>query len=653
MINSKINRMKELNELLSKASDAYYNTSDTIMSDSEYDKLYDELLSLESETGIILNGSRTQKVGYEVSSYLPKVKHPRKMLSLDKTKNRDELASWLGSQRGWLSWKLDGLTLCLYYDNGTLTQAVSRGNGEIGEDMTNNARQIKGIPLKIPFKGHLALRGEALIGYTDFNNVNNNLSEGTEPYKNPRNLASGTLRSLDPKIVADRNVNFFAFTLVSADGFESNSVESRINWLSSLGFQTVYGRPVVGELDLKRSIDWFSSEIKNNDFPSDGLVLMYDDVAYGESLGETSHHPRNGMAFKWKDETAETTLREIEWSASKTGLLNPVAVFDTVEIEGTSVSRASVHNLSIIRKLNLDIGDKITVYKANMIIPQIGENLTKHESNIDSLIPQICPVCGGTIRINVSGDGIETVMCTNEDCMAKKIGKFEHFVSRDAMNIMGMAVSTIEDLVNNGMISEFADFYHLDNYKDKIIQMEEFGEKSYADMINGIENSRNTELWRVLYSLSIPLIGRTASRIICKMYDNPSYLPDLTRGHLTTLDGIGTVLAEEYIKYWLQPANRQQYFDLLTELNIQKNTETKTSNISGKTFVVTGSVEIWKNRNELKEFIEANGGKVASSVSKNTDYLINNDSTSGSSKNKKAKELGIPIITETEFKNMV
>lgn len=652
MSNSKINRMKELNEILSKASDAYYNTSDTIMSDAEYDKLYDELSSLESETGIILNGSRTQNVGYEVSSYLPKVQHPRRMLSLDKTKSREELASWLGTQKGWLSWKLDGLTLCLYYDNGTLTQAVSRGNGEIGEDMTNNARQIKGIPLRIPFKGHLALRGEALIGYTDFNNVNKDLPEGTEPYKNPRNLASGTLRSLDSKIVAERNVNFFAFTLVSAEGYDNNSVESRLNWLASLGFQTVYGRSIVGENDLKNTIEWFSNEIKNNDFPSDGLVLMYDDVSYGESLGETSHHPRNGMAFKWKDETAETTLRKIEWSASKTGLLNPVAVFDTVEIEGTSVSRASVHNLSIIRKLNLNIGDKITVYKANMIIPQIGENLTKHESNVDDLVPKCCPVCGGDTQINISADGIETVVCTNDDCIAKKVGKFEHFVSRDAMNIMGIAVSTIEDLISHNMLSNFMDFYHLDKYRDIIVKMEGFGEKSYTEMINGIENSRNTELWRVLYSLSIPFVGRTASKIICKNHSDPNTIPELKPQDLMNLDGIGETLANEYVRYWDSPDNKNQYFNLLKELNI-KQSEVKKSGITGKTFVITGSVEIWKNRNELKEFIESNGGKVASSVSKNTDYLINNDSTSGSSKNKKAKELGVSIITESEFKNMV
>ncbi|SDA24496.1 DNA ligase (NAD+) [Ruminococcus sp. YE71] len=651
--NEKIERMKELNDLLAKAADVYYNTGDTIMTDAEYDKLYNELEALEEETGIILSGSRTQNVGFEVTSYLPKVRHPKRMLSLDKTKSREELREWLGEHKGFLSWKLDGLTVCLNYRDGKLSQAVTRGNGDVGEDITPNAMHIKGIPQRIPFKGALSLRGEALIGYSDFERVNETLPEGSEPYKNPRNLASGTLRSLDSKVVADRRVNFYAFTLTEAEGFECDSVAGRLDWLETLGFQRVSGRLVDSET-LIPAIEDFERSIADFDLPSDGLVLTYDSVSYGKSLGETIHHPRNGMAFKWADETADTTLREIVWSPSRTGLINPIAVFDTVELEGTSVSRASLHNISILKKLNLAVGDTISVYKANMIIPVVGENKTPHDSDVVSdAVAKTCPACGSETELLTSDDGVETLMCPNHDCAAKHLGRFEHFVQRDAMNIVGMAESTIKAFVENGFLREPADFYKLAEHRDKIITLEGFGEKSYTQIIEAVEASRDTELYRVLYSLGIPNIGRAASRLICESHPSADELEKLTREQLVEIDGIGDVLANDYVSYFSNEHNLAEYHDLLAELRIKapevRNTE---SGISGKTFVITGAVHIWKNRSELKEFIEANGGKVASAVSKNTDYLINNDSTSTSGKNKKANELGIAIITEEQFREM-
>ena len=654
MPDTRIERMKELNALLAKAADAYYNTGSTIMSDAEYDKLYNELEELEKETGIVLGGSRTQNVGYEVTSYLPKVRHPRRMLSLDKTKDREQLRDWLGDQKGFLSWKLDGLTVCLYYDDGKLTQAVSRGNGEVGEDMTANARHIKGIPAQIPFKGHLALRGEALIGYSDFERVNDSLPEGTEPYKNPRNLASGTLRSLDSRVVAERSVNFFAFALVEAEGLECNSVTEQLDLLGSLGFQRIFGK-LVDKDSIIKTIEWFEREIVNNDFPSDGLVLTYDDVAYGASLGETVHHPRNSMAFKWADETADTTLREIIWSPSRTGLINPIAVFDTVELEGTSVSRAMLHNISIMKKLNLCVGDTVSVYKANMIIPVVGENKTMHD--VDVVTPAVaktCPACGAETKLVLSDGDVETLFCPNHDCPAKHLGKFEHFVQRDAMNIVGMASSTIKSFVDNGLLRELSDFYHLREHKDKIVTLEGYGEKSYELLVNSIEASRNVELSRVLYSLGIPNIGRSVSRLICGTYTKPEELERLTAEELVLIDGIGEVLANDYVAFFANEKNLKEYHDLLAELTIKEPDQVNIdSGIAGKTFVITGAVHIYKNRSELKDLIEANGGKVASAVSSKTDYLINNNVSSGSGKNKKAKELGIPIISEEDFQALL
>lgn len=644
----KINRMKQINEKLSEAASAYYNTGVEIMSDHEYDQLYDELEALEKETGIILSGSRTQKVGFEAVSSLRKVRHESRMLSLDKTKSPDELEAWLGSNTGFLSWKLDGLTLVLTYEKGSLVQAVTRGNGEIGEDITNNALHIIGIPSKIPFKGRMVVRGESLMKYKDFEIVNSTTEEGSK-YKNPRNLCVGTVRNLDPRITAERNINFFAFNLVSAEGYDNNSFKERLDWLSTLGFQSVHGVTVTAS-DLKEKIEYFKSAIAANEFPSDGLVLMLDDVAYGNSLGETSHAPRNGMAFKWKDETADTKLIEVEWSASRTGLLNPVAIFEPVELEGTTVSRASVHNASIVKQLKLGIGDTLTVYKANMIIPQILENKTASGS---LSLPEVCPVCGGSTQIITSDDDVETLHCVNKECPAKHIGRFEHFVQRDAMNIVGMSTATIETLVDEGFIRNFSDFYHLDRFRDKIVSLEGFGERSYQKLHEAIENSRRTELSRVLLAVGIPNIGRAASRLITGMYKTPDELVCLTTEQLTSIDGIGDVLASEYVSFFADDDKRNEFLKLIEELEISASEETENNSfITSKTFVITGSVSIWKNRSELKAFIESKGGKVASAVSSKTDYLINNDKESGSSKNKTAKSLGIPIISEEDFKNM-
>lgn len=645
---NKIDRMKELNEILAKASDAYYNTGVEIMSDREYDILYDELERLENETGVILSGSRTQKVGYEVSSSLKKVKHTSKMLSLDKTKSIDELTAWLGENTGFLSWKLDGLTIVLTYENGVLLQAVTRGNGETGEDITVNARHIIGIPTAIPFTDKLVIRGEALMKYKDFERVNSQIEDGAK-YKNPRNLCVGTVRNLDSKVTAERNINFFAFNLVSAEGYEENSFATRLKWLESIGFQCVAGVSVTKE-NIADEVKNYEKSITNNEFPSDGLVLMLDDVAYGINLGETSHAPRNAIAFKWRDETADTRLLEVEWSASRTGLLNPVAIFEPVELEGTTVSRASVHNLSIVKQLKLGIGDTISVYKANMIIPQILENKT----GSDTLeIPCKCPICHGKTEIRTSDEEVETVYCVNPDCPAKLIGRFEHFVHRDAMNIVGLSTATIETLINEGFIRNFRDFYHINNYKDKIESLEGFGKRSYEKMWDAINNSRKTELSRVLYAMGISNIGRAASKLICSVYPAPDMLETLTVEELTSIDTIGEVLARDFVDFFNNENNLKEYHELLAELEIAEPEKIETDTaISEKIFVITGSVNIWKNRNELTDYIESKGGKVAKSVTSKTNYLINNDSTSNSSKNKKAKELGVAIITEEEFKNM-
>lgn len=643
---NKSDRIKELVDILNEAGRVYYSGTDEIMSNYEYDRLYDELLALEEETGIHLSGSPTSKVGYETLSELPKEQHETPMLSLDKTKSVDALADFAGEHRCILSWKLDGLTVVLTYNEGELVKAVTRGNGYVGEVITPNARVFKNLPLRIPFKGNLVLRGEALITYSDFEKINSEITDENEKYKNPRNLCSGSVRQLNNEITAKRNVKLIVFSLISADGMDfDNSNECKFRFLEEQGFEVVE-RKIVDGSTVADAVSYFSEAVKFNDFPSDGLVLLYDDIEYGRSLGTTAKFPRNAIAFKWQDETAKTILREIEWSASRTGLINPVAVFDPVELEGTTVSRASVHNVSIVEDLELGIGDEITVYKANMIIPQIGENLTR-SGNLT--IPDKCPVCGGMTRI-VSSAGARSLYCTNEECSARHIKRFEHFCERNALNIEGISEQTLEKFIDCGYIKTFKDIYHLDRYEKQITEMDGFGKKSFDNIIESVNKSRKVMLANLIYGLGIEGIGLAGARLICRHFDDDSNaVANATAEELVTIEGIGGVLAGAYSEYFSKESNREEYFALLEELDLIKEERDTTSAIAGKTFVITGSVNRFANRDELKDFIEKKGGKTTGSVSAKTDYLINNDVTSNSSKNKKAKELGIPILSEEDF----
>lgn len=643
----KLDRIKELVTLLNKAGKSYYSEGQEIMSNYEYDALYDELKKLEEETGCVLSNSPTVNVGYEVLSELPKERHESPMLSLDKTKDREALRDWLKDQTGILSWKLDGLTIVLTYEDGKLSKAVTRGNGEIGEIITNNAKVFKNVPVTIPYKGKLVIRGEAIITYSDFNRINEEIPEMDAKYKNPRNLCSGSVRQLNNKITKERNVHFFAFTLVSADNVDfKNSRKYQFEWLKKQGFDVVEYK-VVDKDNIIDTIGWFEKTIVNNDFPSDGLVIIYDDIAYGESLGRTAKFPRNAMAFKWTDETADTVLRQIEWSASRTGLINPVAIFDPVELEGTKISRASVHNISIMEGLKLGIGDNIRVFKANMIIPQIAKNLTE-SGNI--IIPKVCPVCGQPTRISDVND-VKTLYCDNPECQAKHIKSFALLVSRDALNIDGLSEATLEKFIQKGFIKSKTDIFHLDRFKDEIVLMEGFGEKSYNNLIDAVEKARDTDLVRVLYGLGIDNIGlSTAKLIVKKLKGDPSAIMNVTAEELTDIDGIGDVIADSYVKYFADDKKKDEYQKLLGEVRLKEMDDSENSDeLSGKTFVITGNVTHFANRKELKELIESKGGKVTGSVTGNTSYLINNDSMSQSTKNKTAAKLGVPVITEEEF----
>lgn len=648
---TKLARIKELVELLNRASKAYYQEDTEIMSNYEYDKLYDELVQLESEAGIVLAGSPTVNVGYEAVNELPKEEHESPMLSLDKTKSIEALADWIGDNKALLSWKLDGLTIVLTYNNGELQKAVTRGNGEVGEVITNNARVFKNLPLKISFTGELVIRGEAVIGYSDFKKINEKIEALEAKYKNPRNLCSGSVRQLNNEITADRNVKFYAFSLVKADGVKfNNSRKEQFEWLKEQGFDVVYYKMVTGST-LEDTVLEFEKKITDNDLPSDGLVVIYDDIEYGKSLGSTAKFPRDSIAFKWADEKKETKLSEIEWSASRTGLINPVAIFEPVELEGTTVSRASVHNISILEALELGIGDTIEVYKANMIIPQIAENLTR--SNTVE-IPNNCPVCGHETIIKEVND-IKTLYCTNSDCEAKKIKAFTLFVSRDAMNIDGLSEATLEKFISSGFIKEFADIYKLSEYKAEIIDMKGFGKDSYNNIEKSIEASRNTTLVRVIYSLGIANIGLSNAKVLCKQYDyDLDKIINADREELAQIDGVGGIIADSIVTYFENSDNIEKLNRLLTELNIEKPViDEETQVLKGKTFVITGSVSRFANRNELKAVIEDKGGKVTGSVTSKTTYLINNDKQSASSKNKKAKELGVEIISEEDFLKMI
>ena len=650
MAEDKTKRIRELIGTLRAAGRAYYQESREIMSNFEYDKLYDELVSLEKETGIVFANSPTQNVGYEVVSALPKERHEKPMLSLNKTKSVEELADWLGGQTGLLSWKMDGLTIVLTYQNGTLVKAVTRGNGEIGEVITANAKAFVNVPLNISYQGELILRGEAIIRYSDFEKINEQIEDVDAKYKNPRNLCSGSVRQLNSEITAQRHVHFYAFSLVKADGIDfKNSRKEQFEWLKTQGFEVVEYHEVTKET-LPETVKMYSEAIAENDTPSDGLVLLYDDIAYGQSLGRTAKFPRDSIAFKWADEIQETKLLYIEWSASRTGLINPVAVFEPVELEGTTVSRASVHNISIMETLELGSGDRITVYKANMIIPQIADNLTR--SGVRD-IPEACPVCGGQTEVRQIND-VKSLYCTNPDCQAKKIKSFTLFTSRDALNIAGLSEATLEKFIGVGMIHEYADIFHLDRHQEEIVEMDGFGQKSYDNLIAAAEKASHTTLPRMVYGLGVAGIGLANAKMICRHFKNDfEAMRHATVEELVEIDGIGEVLAQAWTAFFSDGKNNAIVDHLLAELTFEAGDEESSEGadeaFAGMNFVITGSLEQFKNRKELQELIERRGGKVTGSVTSKTNYLINNDVASSSSKNKKARELGVPILSEEEF----
>ena len=644
-----MNRMKELVKKLDRAARAYYQEDIELISNREYDQMYDELQALEKETGTVLANSPTAKVGYEAVDQLPKEEHESPMLSLDKTKDREVLREFIGDHETLLSWKLDGLTVVLTYENGELAKAVTRGNGVVGEVVTNNARVFRNIPLKIPYTGRLVLRGEAIITYSDFEQINESIEDVDARYKNPRNLCSGSVRQLNNEITARRNVRFYAFGLVSAENVDfHNSRAEQFEWLKNQGFEVVEYRKVTAAT-LDQAMDYFSAAITENDFPSDGLVALYDNIAYGDSLGRTAKFPRNAFAFKWADEIRETRLEKIEWSPSRTGLINPVAVFDPVELEGTTVSRASVHNISIMRELQLGIGDRITVYKANMIIPQIAENLTKSG---ELPIPDTCPACGQSTEIRRVNE-VESLYCTNPDCPAKKIKAFALFASRDAMNIDGLSEATLEKFIARGFIHDFGDIFEISRHREEIVTMEGFGEKSFENLMASLEKAKETTLAKVIYSLGIANIGLANAKVICRHFDDDlEKIRQAYEEEISSIDTIGPVIAKSLTDYFSKKENNQKLDHLMSHLTIKKEEKTGEQIFQNMNFVITGSVEHFANRAQAKEFIESLGGKVTGSVTSKTNYLINNDTTSNSSKNKKAKELGIPILSEEDFLKM-
>ena len=638
-------QMRDLIDTLDRAGKAYYTQGQEIMSNFQYDQLYDELQQLEENSGIILSGSPTQQVGHQVLSSLPKERHPSRMLSLAKTKDRQELASWLGDHEGLLSWKLDGLTAVLTYEQGQLVKAVTRGNGDVGEVITGNTKTFINLPLRIPFQGRLVLRGEAVISYEDFEKINGEIPEIEAKYKNPRNLCSGSVRQLDSSITAKRRVAFFAFSLVTAEDPEPDFGESRMNqmkWMKDQGFDVVEWKKVDSRTVVEQ-VEAFQSKVESNPVPSDGLVLTFDNIAYSRTLGTTAKFPRDAIAFKWQDETAETVLREIEWSPSRTGLVNPVAIFDPVQLEGTTVTRASLHNVSIMEELKLGIGDRISVYKANMIIPQIGENLTGSGS---VELPKSCPACGEPLNLK-DENGVKTMICLNEKCAAKQIKSFALFVSRDAMNIEGLSEATMEKFIGRGLLHSRADIYRLPDKGDEIKEMEGFGEKSFERLSESIDKSRESTPERLLYSLGIPGIGTANAKLIADFAENSwDRMVSLSLDELLSIDGVGEVMAKAYTTWFKDEKNREQIEDILKFVSLDETWQQAGDRLAGKTFVITGKLEGYSNRGQLKEKIEEAGGKVSGSVSSKTSYLINNDIESTSGKNKKARELGVPIIDE-------
>ena len=644
-----MNHMRELVELLNRARRSYEQENTEIMSNYEYDKLYDELQELEEKLGTRMANSPTVNVGYEVLSELPKERHERPMLSLDKTKDVERLKEFLGGQKALISWKLDGLTVVLTYQNGELAKAVTRGNGVIGEVITNNAKVFKNVPLKIPYQGELVLRGEAVISYKDFEKINEEIEDVDAKYKNPRNLCSGSVRQLNNEITAKRNVRFYAFTLVRAEGVDfQNSRKYQMQWLENQGFDVVENHEVTRDT-IEEEVAWFAREIEHNEVPSDGLVLVYDDIAYGQSLGTTAKFPRDSFAFKWADEIRNTKLLEIEWSPSRTGLINPVAVFEPVELEGTTVSRASVHNISIMEELELGVGDEIQVYKANMIIPQIAENLTR--SGVKD-IPKVCPVCGGETKISMENE-TKTLYCTNPKCQAKHVKSFALFASRDAMNIDGLSEATLEKFIARGFIHDFGDIFEIGKHRDEIVEMDGFGEKSFENLMTSLDKAKETTLAKVIYSLGIANIGLANAKVICRHFDDDlEKIRHADKEEISSIDTIGPVIAGSLTDYFSNEDNNRKLDHLMSHLTVKKEEKTGEQIFRNMNFVITGSVEHFANRAQAKEFIESLGGKVTGSVTSKTNYLINNDTTSNSSKNKKAKELGIPILSEEDFLKM-
>ncbi|WP_455047959.1 NAD-dependent DNA ligase LigA [Mogibacterium diversum] len=649
-LDDKKRRIEELIETLNEASAAYYDEASEIMSNYEYDALYDELESLEKETGYTPLNSPTKNVGYTVQSELPKERHRSRMLSLDKTKSREELAAWLGDHEGLLSWKLDGLTVVLTYEGGELVKAVTRGNGDIGEVITPNARVFINVPKHIPYKGHAVIRGEAVITYEEFDRINEAIDDADAKYKNPRNLCSGSVRQLNSKITAERNVRFYAFTLSEADGVDYEGLRSnQMKWMAEQGFDVVEFVKVDNK-NILEAIDNYAERVHSFEIPSDGLVLTLEDLEYAATLGTTAKFPRDSLAFKWADQQAETILCEIEWSPSRTGMLNPIAIFDPVELEGTTVKRASVHNLNIMETLKLGIGDTITVYKANMIIPQIGDNLTK-SGNIE--LPSHCPVCDGATEIKLM-TGTKVLTCTNPNCLAKQVKRFSLFVSRDALNIEGLSEQTLLKFIGLGYIKSFADIFRLENHRDEIVELDGFGKKSYDKLSSSIEKARHTVPTRILVALGIPGVGVTTAAQIARACENKwAKISSLSYDELIAISGIGEVMARDYESFFADEHNKSVVLDLVGELDIDESYEKAGEALSGEIFVITGSLEHYKSRTELKKEIEAQGGKVAGSVSKNTSYLVTNNPESGSSKNKAAAELGVKIITEDEIRSML
>ena len=666
----KVKRIHELVKQLNEYRDAYYNRAESLVVDSEYDRLFDELKALETDTGVVLMNSPTSTVGYDVKSKLEKVSHDIPLLSLDKTKDVDELVKFMGNHKCLLMYKYDGLTVELIYNNGKLIQASTRGDGYTGEDITHNAKTFKNIPLTIPYNGFLRVVGEAIIYKHDFQKINDNLPAGEKPYANARNLAAGSVRQLDSAVCYTRNIHFMLWDVLEGlddlptldDLFPaSDSRMTKFFACERLGFELPYACRFEQESSafiIQDAIEHMRDQAIEKGIPIDGMVMKYDSISYSKQKGGTSHHNNDGIAFKFEDETAETVLREIEWSMGRTGQLTPVAIFDPIELDGTIVTRASVHNLSYIKDYDLNIGDKLKVYKANMIIPQILENISATERGTKHGVqyPDACPVCGGSIRVEQVND-TESVYCDNPKCNGKKLGKFSHYVSKPAMNIDGLSEATLEKFINSGWLTDFTDLYHLNRYDKEIMRMEGFGKRSYDKLMTAIEASKSTTLARLLISLGIPYIGKTASKAISNYCAGDPYkFIELINDDFNwmQLEDFGEVMSASLKDWFSDDDNFKLYHCIVGHLNIQIEkaitTPVADNPFIGKTVVATGSLQNF-TRDGIGKKLKELGAKVGSSVSKKTDYVIAGEKAG--SKLTKAKELGVPVLTETEFMAMI